>query len=687
MVTASRSGKVLLVAPPFQPARGPNLGVSQLKANLEGAGHPTEVLYLNFQFATRVGLPATEFLCNIYPTLLGEYVFAEALFPDEAGCVDDYVKDVLADRRFRQRFKKHFPDDSPAALITRWRAEAIAFCDGEGLKAILDRDPWLVGFTSTFQQNCAGLALLNRLKRARPEVVTAMGGANCDGEMGQELMACFPAIDYLGQGESDHALVALADALADGKTAHDIPGMHSRTSPAGVIPGNPLTGADLDDLPYPDFDDYFTQRAAHGLHDQFGHKPRLPMETSRGCWWGAKKHCTFCGLNGQTMAFRSKSPGRVLDEIDWLVERHDPEMIWMADNILDMAYFKSLLPRLAESRPTSLFYEIKANLTREQVRLLADAGVKEIQPGIESLCDESLRLMRKGVTQAQNLQLLKWGAEFGVDIYWNFLTGFPGENDGEIADLAKQAKSLHHLEPPSGAFVLHLERFSPYFNNAEQHGLTPITPHKAYRHIYPFSDESLARIAYFFESDVLKQKNKGASLRTAKSMVKRWREQHRRSFLFAVPRKNSLVVIDTRRCGRRWVHRLTGLRRAVYEHCDSARTIAYLTRELGEAVSSDSIEAALQSLVRDRLVLRTSGRYLSLGVEPVRDLTFYTTATEQATGVASYRRKPARFTTRQMARRLRSYRRDVRDRWIRRFAFTSVRLLSKDRSRYPFAET
>ena len=39
------------------------------------------------------------------------------------------------------------------------------------------------------------------------------------------------------------------------------------------------------------------------------------FETSRGCWWGERMHCTFCGLNGATMSYRSKSPRRAVDEL------------------------------------------------------------------------------------------------------------------------------------------------------------------------------------------------------------------------------------------------------------------------------------------------------------------------------------------------------------------------------------
>src|SRR5205807_8166536 len=125
--------------------------------------------------------------------------------------------------------------------------------------------------------------------------------------------------------------------------------------------------------------------------------PSLLFETSRGCWWGAKSHCTFCGLNGGAMAFRSKSSGRVMEELNYLVDKWHIDQVEAVDNILDMKYSNNVLPALALSpRPVHLFYEVKANLTRKQVQMLQRAGVRRIQPGIESLSDHVLQLMRKG---------------------------------------------------------------------------------------------------------------------------------------------------------------------------------------------------------------------------------------------------------------------------------------------------
>jgi ribosomal peptide maturation radical SAM protein 1 len=679
VVIKSRGPKVLIVVPPFWGTTSPSLGVAQLKANLEAAGHPTDVLHLNLAFARRLGPAAADWISTFgTSTLLGEYVFSAALPEPQNRSIDDYVNEVL-DGTHAQRFMQREFAESPATLIARWRDEAVAFCNGEALEAILAHGAWMVGFSSSFQQNCASLALLHRLKNDSPHTVTVMGGANCEGEMGEELMARFPSIDYVGQGECDHSLVELAEALASGRGGDGIPGMRSRRTLMATSPGKPLTSADLDALPYPDFDDFFEQCEALGLAD--GASQWLVMETARGCWWGAKHHCTFCGLNGGSMGYRSKSPQRVLDEIEWLLERHGPLAIRMADNILDMQYFKTVLPRLAETRRTSIFFETKANLKPDQVRLLAEAGVDRIQPGIESLSDNSLALMRKGTTKMQNVQLLRLCMESGVDVAWNYLLGFPGEDDEEFPAIAEEVESLHHLEPPASSGVLRVDRFSPYFQDPAGFGLAPITPKPAYRHLYPFPSASLARLAYFFEADFLRQKETSPSVGVVSKMVARWRRAHGRSFLFHVPRRKSLVIIDTRRRGRRWVHRLRGLRRAVYERCDRARSLADLERTLGANARGAALETALESLVRDRLLLAANGRYLALGIEPGRPVTSDTGATRRPVpprvhGRRNVLRSPV-MAVRKVVRRQRESGRRLRDRGIRTVVFALVNLLGE----------
>jgi len=227
----------------------------------------------------------------------------------------------------------------------------------------------------------------------------------------------------------------------------------------------------MDEIPTPRFDEYFERLAKTVFASEVMREVRLPYETSRGCWWGAKSHCTFRGLNGTTMAFRSKSGDRVVGELTPLARRHDRLDFTLVDTILDMQYFRDVLPRLAAAgHDLSLSYETKANLRREQVRLLRDAGVNFLQPGIESLSTPILALMRKGVTALQNVRLLKWCAEYHV--FWNVIYGFLGEPPEEYA---RPAEVLPHLAAPE-LCRLAIHRFSPYPNRPGEFGLEVLGP-------------------------------------------------------------------------------------------------------------------------------------------------------------------------------------------------------------------
>src|SRR5262249_18382464 len=141
------------------------------------------------------------------------------------------------------------------------------------------------------------------------------------------------------------------------------------------------------------------------------------------------------------------------------------EQVEVVDNILDMRYFGSVLPELARRHiPAQLFFEVKANLTRDQVLTLKTAGVDRIQPGIESMSDHVLRLMRKGTTTLRNIQLLKWCQELGIIAEWNLLYGFPGETRQDYAEMLQLFPSIRFLRPPSACGPIRLDRFSPFFD-------------------------------------------------------------------------------------------------------------------------------------------------------------------------------------------------------------------------------
>jgi radical SAM superfamily enzyme YgiQ (UPF0313 family) len=103
---------------------------------------------------------------------------------------------------------------------------------------------------------------------------------------------------------------------------------------------SPTRVRNLDELPHPNFDEFFEQGGGT-------FRRVVVMETARGCWWGDKHHCTFCGIDFP-LRFRSKSPARALDEVVALRDRYDARLFVMTDPILDMRYFRDFIPGLAD---------------------------------------------------------------------------------------------------------------------------------------------------------------------------------------------------------------------------------------------------------------------------------------------------------------------------------------------------
>ncbi|HID23562.1 MAG TPA: RiPP maturation radical SAM protein 1, partial [Planctomycetaceae bacterium] len=465
----------------------------------ERRGLGCDIAYLNFDFAERIGEELYTWVADCFAFVLGgERLFALDLF-DGLPDAEAFYRQVLLpadpdmsrdDFRCYQSLERHvggFLDQAVAAVD--WSQYAV------------------VGFSVSFQQTLVSLALARRIKRTAPDVKIVLGGAACEGPMGVELMRQFPQVDFVFLGEADETFPAFVEAVLAGRTPVCPPGLVARERAPDSPGSSMLLDADrfasamvdrLDDLPYPDFDDYFVRLRDSSLREEI--EPMFFFETARGCWWGQKHHCAFCGLNGGTMRYRSKSAARACDELISLAKRYPVRRACAADNILDFRYFSTLLPMLRDvGLNLSFIYEVKPNLTRRQVQSLLRAGLRGVQLGIETFSTRILRQIHKGATALQNLRTLKWFTEAAAEVEWNLLYGFPDEDPDEYRPLAELLPSLFHLAPPVAVGRVRPDRFSPYFQWPERYGIKNLRPHRAFRFVYPFDEDVLRRIAYYHE--------------------------------------------------------------------------------------------------------------------------------------------------------------------------------------------
>ncbi|MFJ7150833.1 RiPP maturation radical SAM C-methyltransferase [Streptomyces sp. NPDC100445] len=508
--------------------------------------------------------------------------------------------------------------DVPIDTAVAMRPHAAPFVDACATE-VLAAEPDVVGFTSTFMQNVPSLALARELKRRRPELTVVLGGSNCDGPMGHALHRNHPFVDHVVRGEAEHAFPALLRHLAEGTAPADVPGLcwwDGPTSRANTGPRRTVAPADI---PAPDYDQWQAALDASPVREHI--HPKLVVEGARGCWWGEKHHCTFCGLNGTAMAFRAKPGERLWAEIDRLVRRHRLLDVVTVDNIIDMAYFRDFLPRVTGSGwDLRLHYEVKSNLTPDQLRLLGASGTVHIQPGIESLGSRVLDLMDKGVTGARNVRTLRECENHALTCSWNLLYGFPGESADDYTPVIEQLPALVHLQPPSGAHRIQLERFSPHFTDPRL-GFGKRRPALMYQHVYDLPDDELADLVYLFDTE--EAGITGSVERRLRAAVAAWRAGHAHSRLLFEQDGPDLLVHDRRHGRPAATHRFTGWRAAALRRLEDGRTVPALHRLLaadGHEVPPDALADWTGEALRLGLLFRDGPTYVSLPTwgEPVR---------------------------------------------------------------------
>ncbi len=646
----SKQPDVCLVSMPYASLSRPSMALGLLKAILASEDIEATVVHANLWMAEIIGLRRYEVISEQSPIvfLAGEWTFAEAAFPD------DYRREEKDAEFLRQMHEAHEPAQgtrgpanrrsvADALIADLWalRAAATQFVD-QAARRILACGARVVGCTSTFEQHVASLALLRRIHELDPDVITMLGGANCETVMGETTHRCFPWVDYVVSGEADGIIADLCRlALTRGRDV-----ARSELPPGVLGPSHRTAGPDggqarrasstprslyrdLDSLPTPRFDDYFQTLDELSVRESI--RPALPLETSRGCWWGAIHQCTFCGLNGMGMGFRSKSAERVISEIHELEDRYNISDFEAVDNILDMGYLKSLLPMLAaDGRDRRIFFEIKANVTRERLEEMVRGGITWVQPGIENLHSEVLRLMNKGIQGWQNVQLLKWSREIGLRLSWSVLAGFPGENDEWYKEMAGWMPALEHLQPPAGNTLIRFDRYSVYFEQARQYGLI-LFPIGAMSFIYPVGPADLDGLAYFFSTEPgvgpsRHMKNTTDTLarwpgvQAVFNAARDWRAAHigATPMLLATDDGDVLQITDTRSCARTPRHTLTGLARAVCLSCGAApregKLAEIIADEHGLTATEEEITDIVAQLVADRLVLPMDGRLMGLAL-------------------------------------------------------------------------
>ena len=605
--------RVALLSTPWPLFNRPSLQLGTLKAYLQKEVSELQVdaHHLYVGVAEALGYDVYKFISE--RSWLSEACYAALLYPEREEIIGGF-------------WSRHARDLSP-------KADFKDLC--RSLKEIsvrlLGSAPWtsypLIGFSVCYGQLTSSLYFIRQIKKLSPHSRIVAGGSSCAGRMGESLLRAFPEIDFVVNGEGEIPLLRLVRSLSAGSENGTGPeGLGLLTRGSGSVEGFSQVGR-LDDLPAPDYTDYFEHLETLSEPKRF--LPRLPVEMSRGCWWGRSmlpqqtRGCAFCNLNLQWEGYRSKSPGKVVKEIDSLTDRYELLSVSFMDNLLPPKNLQSLFETLAGlGKDFRFFAEIRATTSLDELLAMGAAGVYEVQVGIEALSTRLLQKLNKGTTTIQNLEIMKNCEAPNVpDLTSNLITQFPGSEERDVEETLRTLSFALPFRPLKGT-PFWLGYGSPVWHHPEAFGIGKIRNHPFYRHLFPPEILSQLRLLFQgYEGGMKKQQRLWAKVTQG---LRAWRTAYdslhstsnRDPILSYQEGRTYLIIRERRLNADDRTHRLRGSSRQIYLFCERSRSLSEIVERFA-GFGEEKILPFLDMMVDKKLMFREGERFLSLAV-PIR---------------------------------------------------------------------
>jgi len=256
-------------------------------------------------------------------------------------------------------------------------------------------------------------------------------------------------IDYLVIGEGELALPELLEHLGDKERLSRIGGIGYKVNGTPIINAKREFVSNLDHLPFParhlfHMDKYLYSKNTHSF--VFKRQPQAQMITSRGC----PLNCTFCTIHsiwGRKVRFRS--PGNVVDEIEFLVNEYDVREIHFEDDNISInrermaAICEGIMRRKLDITWTAPNGMYAHSLNRGLLRIMKRSGCYRVALGIENGDQDFLsKVLKKAVNLQKVRSVVKDLNDLGIESVGFFILGVPGETKETMRRTIDFAKSL-----------------------------------------------------------------------------------------------------------------------------------------------------------------------------------------------------------------------------------------------------
>jgi anaerobic magnesium-protoporphyrin IX monomethyl ester cyclase len=249
--------------------------------------------------------------------------------------------------------------------------------------------------------------------------------------------------DVVVTGEGEVTLTELLTVLPQ-QGVHRLQSVHGVAfrDESGCVVRTParLRVPDIDSLPFPDREAIDHHRYLDAWKTHHG-ASSINLITARGCAY----RCNWCSHAVYGHSHRRRSAGNVADEMQWIIDRYDPDQVWYADDVFTISHpwlasYTAELERRGIHRPFETITRADRLQNEGAARLLRELGCYRIWIGSESGSQKILDAMQRGVKVEQVRHACRLAHEQGIQVGMFLMWGYEGEELDDIAATVEHVK-------------------------------------------------------------------------------------------------------------------------------------------------------------------------------------------------------------------------------------------------------
>ncbi len=364
-------------------------------------------------------------------------------------------------------------------------------------------EPDVIAMSCPFSIQVAPAMFMARmLRREMPTLKFVIGGTGIS-DCAEKVLTdprFYDYIDYAIVGDGEEAVVDIVTAVEGKKSFDEVDALWRRDESGEVLRPVKFKNVNLDESPTPDYAE--VDFSHYLLPEKAG-----IYTTSRGCYYGK---CTFCPESFR-VGFRKRSPQRVYDDVEQLVEEQGVKFLHFFDPLTPPVTLEYVAKQVARDNLDFHWYaEVKFEkiyTNRIYVEKLSKGGCAQLQFGFESGVQRVLDSMKKGNDLQKIEIILEHLRDFGITMCGTWFIGFPTEREDDAREswrFWRRHPESMHLSLYTGTFCL--DHDVPVFHRPEDFGVEVVTGEHGFSTVKQLDgsdwDTDRQHTAYHVRSDI-----------------------------------------------------------------------------------------------------------------------------------------------------------------------------------------